>query len=89
MELGARFRVSGIQIASHILEHGRISREDFYHISGSKNHGDELLSMNIFTTVPRSEWVFFDTKPMEIAVRALVENSSDKTTALRFLEARK
>ncbi|PWW73566.1 hypothetical protein C7212DRAFT_365847 [Tuber magnatum] len=89
MKVGGESRKAGLEIASHILQNGRISCEDFYRISGSNKQGDELLSKNIFTTVPRSEWVFFDTKPMEIAVRALVENSSDKTTAVGFPEARK
>ncbi|RPA90980.1 hypothetical protein L873DRAFT_1820203, partial [Choiromyces venosus 120613-1] len=70
-----RFREAGIQIANHIFQHGRISWYDFYRISGSTSQGDQLLSLNIFTTAPRSEWVFFDTKPMEITVRALVENA--------------
>jgi len=56
-----------------ILENGRISLDDFYRISGSQ--ADKLLSMNVFTNVPRTEWVFFDTKPMEIAVRTLVKDS--------------
>ncbi|RPA90978.1 hypothetical protein L873DRAFT_1820191 [Choiromyces venosus 120613-1] len=77
MEQGGQFREAGIQIANHIFQHGRISWYDFYRISGSTSQGDQLLSLNIFTTAPRSEWVFFDTKPMEITVRALVENASD------------
>ncbi|RPA92485.1 hypothetical protein L873DRAFT_1817561 [Choiromyces venosus 120613-1] len=97
MEPKGQFREAGIQIANHILQHGRISRDDFYQLSGSKSRGDELLSMNIFTTVPRSQWVFFDTKPMEITVRALVEksvhalvdNPSDQIMTGTFPEIRK
>ncbi|KAG0633400.1 hypothetical protein HOY80DRAFT_1105832 [Tuber brumale] len=68
MDKKTQFRVASIQIANHILQHRYISCDDFYQISESKSQGDELLSMNILTTAPRSEWVLFDTKRMEIAV---------------------
>ncbi|RPA92019.1 hypothetical protein L873DRAFT_1818348 [Choiromyces venosus 120613-1] len=89
MEQGGQFREAGIQIANHIFKHGRISRSDLYRISGSKSQGDQLLSLNIFTNVPRSRWVFFDTKLMEITVRALVENPSDQMMIGTFPEIRK
>ncbi|PWW77944.1 hypothetical protein C7212DRAFT_312681 [Tuber magnatum] len=71
---GGKFTAAGIQIASHILQHGRISRRDLYQISGGIRHGQQLLSTNIFTTVPRSEWVVFDSKPIEIVASMLVKN---------------
>ncbi|KAG0633806.1 P-loop containing nucleoside triphosphate hydrolase protein [Tuber brumale] len=89
MKEGGESRRAGLQIATHILQNGRISCEDFYQISGSNKQGDELLSKNIFTTIPRSEWVFFDTKPMEIAVRALVDNSGHPITTVTLPETRK
>ncbi|RPA92041.1 hypothetical protein L873DRAFT_1818382 [Choiromyces venosus 120613-1] len=87
MELRGQFREAGIQIANHILQHDRISHRDFYQISGSKSWGDQLLSKNIFTTAPRSQWVFFDTKPMEITVHAL--NPGDQIMINTFPEIRK
>ncbi|RPA89362.1 hypothetical protein L873DRAFT_1822965 [Choiromyces venosus 120613-1] len=91
MEPRGQFREAGIQIANHILQHGHISHSDFYQISGSKSRGDQLLSMNIFTTAPRSQWVFFDTNPMEITVRALVKKShpGDQIMINTFPEIRK
>ncbi|PWW77223.1 hypothetical protein C7212DRAFT_362855 [Tuber magnatum] len=89
MEEEGESRRAGLQIASHILQHGRISRRDFYRISGSKQQGNELLSKNVFTTAPRSAWVVFDTKMMEIALRELVDNSGDPTTTVKLPETRK
>ena len=86
IEQGGKFGTAGIQIASHILKHGSISLDDFYQIFGNQSQGDLLLSKNIFTTIPCSEWVFFDTKPMEIMVRALIENSDQKITTSAFQE---
>lgn len=72
MDSDIHFERIGIDIARKILENGRISLDDFYNMSG--NSGDKLLSINVFTNVPRTEWVCFDTKPMELAVGALVKD---------------
>ncbi|PUU80069.1 P-loop containing nucleoside triphosphate hydrolase protein [Tuber borchii] len=70
MDQKAQFEPIAKPIAQFILKHGRISLDDFYKIAGAQ--GDKLLSIDVFTNVPRTEWVFFDTRPMEIAVGALV-----------------
>ena len=82
IERGGGFGLAGIEIASYMLHHGRISYDEFYRICGSQRQGDRLLAKNIFTTIPLSDWVFFDTMPMELAVREFIGASGDGVGAV-------
>lgn len=86
IEEGGGFGLAGIEIANYMLHHGRISYDDFYRICGSQRQGDRLLSKNIFTRIPRTNWVFFDTMPMELAVREFIA-SGDSGSSITVVGA--
>jgi len=61
------------KIADNILQHGHIEQEDFASIAGSPGEENRLLSSNIFAKVPLSNRITFQSKPIEIVARRMVE----------------
>ncbi|PWW78456.1 hypothetical protein C7212DRAFT_362923 [Tuber magnatum] len=69
---GGEYRDVGFQIAKHIIQHGRMHWREFLRIAGGTEVEEILLSSNVFATVPRSDWITFQSKPTEHVARALL-----------------
>ncbi|PUU78568.1 hypothetical protein B9Z19DRAFT_1126619 [Tuber borchii] len=65
-------RTKAFKIISGILKNGKIHSKDFFYIAGTYEQETRLLSCNIFATVPESERITFQSKPIEIVARKLL-----------------
>jgi len=68
---GGEFHEVGLQIAGRILLEGRIHADELWDLVRSVEVMETLLSNNVFVMVPGSDWIMFQSKPMEHVAREL------------------
>lgn len=66
-------RCAVLEIATHILEHGRIGRGDFRQITNTGSNRREMLTTKVSTIVPNTESIAFGRTHAGITARGMIE----------------